>query len=74
MHRYRPRIIGNILCKNYRYGSRSQQQKLIKSARNQTRKYSAKIAGRVLLKSIFTWADMGIIGYYTIVGYSNRYG
>lgn len=55
-------------------GSRSQQQKLIKSARNQIRKYSAKIAGRVLLKSIFTWADMGIIGYYTIVGYSNRYG
>lgn len=55
-------------------GSRSQQQKLIKSARNQIRKYSAKIAGKVLLKSIFTWADIGIIGYYTIVGYSNRYG
>lgn len=55
-------------------GSRSQQQKLIKSARNQIRKYSAKIAGKVLLKSIFTWADIGIIGYYTIIGYSNRYG
>lgn len=55
-------------------GSRSQQQKLIKSARNQIRKYSVKIAGKVLLKSIFTWADIGIIGYYTIVGYSNRYG
>ena len=54
MHRYWPRIKGNILCKNYGYGS-NQHQKLTKSARNQIRKYSAKIAGKIMLKSIFTW-------------------
>ena len=54
--------------------SRNEQQKLIKSAQNQIRKHSAKIAGKVLLKSIFSWGDIGIIGYYSIVGYLNRYG
>lgn len=54
--------------------SGNEQQKLIKSPQNQIRKHSTKIAGKVLLKSIFSWGDIGITGYYSFVGYLNRYG
>ncbi|MGE7840375.1 RHS repeat-associated core domain-containing protein [Lysinibacillus sp. NPDC093712] len=54
--------------------SRNEQQKIIKAAQNQIRKYGAKMAGKVLLKSIFTWGDVGVIGWYTIVGFKNKYG
>ncbi len=54
--------------------SRQEQQKLIKHAQNQIRKYGAKMASKILLKSVFTYVDAGIIVTYFAIGVKNRYG
>ncbi|MFS0876818.1 RHS repeat-associated core domain-containing protein [Solibacillus isronensis] len=60
--------------KNTMANSRQEQQLLLKNAQKQIRKYSAKAASKILLKTVFTWGDLGIIGWYTGSGYINRYG